>query len=199
MSAKQIIAVDIDDVIYPLVPDLIDYLDKNHKVKLTKDEFVKYDIREVWQGGPIEAEKIFNGYKERSAIEVAPLKGAKDVLHKLAFKYDVIVMTARDITVEQKTKEWIYHHFPEIFKEVHLLGNRRESVIFRSKAEVCKQLGVYCLIDDRLQTALEVNKAGIKAILFGDYPWNRTNELPDGITRLKNWQEVLEYFDEQSR
>jgi len=104
-------------------------------------------------------------------------------------------MTSRDIAVEEKTRDWLTHHFPEVFNKVHMLGNKYDSAAYREKAEVCKELGVYCLIDDSLRPVLETNEAGIKALLFGDYSWNQADELPEDVTRVKDWQEVLEYFD----
>ncbi|HSW78447.1 MAG TPA: hypothetical protein VLF88_00295 [Candidatus Babeliales bacterium] len=194
---KPIIAVDIDDVIYPNVPSLIRYLDLNHKVKMTADDFVEYDIRKVWGGGPEEAEVIFKNYIRDSDIEIAPLKGAQETLHKLSKKYQVIIMSARDISSFPKTHRWITHHFPQIFKDVHLLGNKNDSLKFGSKAEVCKNLGVYCLVDDNLNAVTETNAIGVKTLLFGNYPWNQIDKLPEGVTRVNDWLEVLEYFDGQ--
>lgn len=197
MKDRKTLAVDIDDVIYPLVPSLIEYLDTEHSVLLTEQDFVEYDIRKVWGGGPIEAAAIFEKYKEKTGIQVAPIMGAQEALNSLSDNYDVIVMTARDISAFPKTHQWVTHHFPDIFKDVHLLGNKYDSVVSRRKAEVCQELGVYCLIDDNLGNILETNEIGIKTILFGDYPWNQIEELPKGVTRVKNWQEVLNYFNDK--
>jgi 5'(3')-deoxyribonucleotidase len=192
---KPIIAVDIDDVVYPFVPSLIKYLDVNHKVRMSQHDFIEYDIRKVWGGGPVEATKIFKNYIKDSGIHIAPIKDAQKALHVLSDRYKIIVMTSRDISSFPKTHEWITHHFPDIFKDVHLLGNKQDSVTFRGKAEVCKELGVYCLIDDHLSHVIGANEVGIKTILFGDYPWNQTADLPPEIIRVKNWQEVLEHFE----
>lgn len=196
MAAKKIIAVDIDDVIFPMVADLIGYLDRQHGVTLSQEDFVKYNLEEIWEGDPAEAARLLESYKGQTGIEVVPVEGAAEALAKLAKRYDIIIMTARDASVGPKTKAWLSHHFPELFKQVHLVGNKNDSPgNWRPKAEVCKELGVYCLIDDSLKHVLETHAAGIKTILFGDYPWNRADDLPAGVTRLKDWQEVLEYFD----
>src|SRR5438105_10920518 len=125
---KPLIAVDIDDVIFPLVPDLIQYLDREHKVRLTKEDFVRYDIRRVWKDGPEEAVRIFETYKRHpERIAVAPVKGAKEALNTLSSDYEIIVMTARDIETKDITDAWITHHFPDLFKDVHLVGNKHDS------------------------------------------------------------------------
>ena len=192
---KPLIAVDIDEVLFPMVPDLISYLDREHSVKLSQNDFVKYNLEEIWEGDPAEAKALFQSYVNQFEIEVAPIKDAAAALRQLSVGYDVIVMTARDESVGKITRDWLNQHFPQIFKDVHLLGNSKDSVSWRGKAEVCKELGVYCLIDDSLKHILATDEAGIKTILFGNYPWNQADKLPAGVTRVKNWQEVLEYFD----
>jgi uncharacterized HAD superfamily protein len=82
---------------------------------------------------------------------------------------------------------------------VHLLGNQHDSLPdqWRPKSEVCRELGVSYLIDDNLTAVKQTSAFGIEVLLFGDYPWNQIDELPRGVTRVKNWQEVLEYFDNE--
>jgi hypothetical protein len=37
--------------------------------------------------------------------------------------------------------------------------------------------------------------AGIRALLFGEYAWNASDEvLPQGVDRAKDWPAVAEYF-----
>ncbi|HET6863891.1 MAG TPA: hypothetical protein VFH37_01700 [Candidatus Saccharimonadales bacterium] len=194
-AAKKIIAVDIDDVLYPLVPSLIGYLDTKHKVKLTPKDFEAYDLRQVWHAGPKEAEQIFNDYKRNIGTDVAPLKGSAQALHRLSEKFDIVVLTSRDISNLSRTTAWIEQHFPELFKDVQLLGNSKDSINWRDKAEVCQELGIYCLIDDSLKHILQTHQAGIKTILFGDYPWNQADDLPREIVRATDWNAVLKELD----
>jgi uncharacterized HAD superfamily protein len=196
---KPIIAVDIDEVLFPMVPDLIEYVDREHKVKLTPEDFAHYSLEGIWPAGSAEGAIVFENYKDQVTTEIVPVKDAAEILGKLSLKYEVIVMTSRDIKVEQITKGWLNRHFPEVFKDVHLVGNQHDSLPsqWRPKSEVCIELGVSYLIDDNLTAVTQTSAFGIKALLFGDYPWNQAKELPEGVTRVKNWQEVLEYFDGQ--
>ncbi len=178
-----------------MVDDLIAYVDREHKVILTPEQFETYRLEDIWPTGSAEGAIVFENYKNQVTTEIAPVSGAVEALGNLSTKYDVIIMTSRDITVEKITRGWLNRQFPDVFKDVHLLGNKYESVKYRPKAAVCKELGVFCLIDDSLRPIRETAAVGIKALLFGDYPWNQAKELPEGVTRAKNWQEVLEYFD----
>lgn len=184
-----------------MVPDLIDYLDKNHRIKLTEADFKSYYFERIWAGGPEEALEIFRQYRDQLGVQIAPHKGAKEAIHKLAQKYDIVVITSRDGGLEQKTMEWLDAHFPELFKDVLILGKDiyLHSLEILDKASVCKRIGADYLIDDSYKHALDAHKQKIKALLFGNYAWNQAKELPNGITRVKDWQGVLEYFDAQNR
>ncbi len=194
-GSKKTIAVDIDEVLFPMVPDLIKYVDAEHGLKLTPGDFVKYNLEDIWPAGTAEGEIVFESYKAQVTPEVAPVESAAEALGKLSTKFDVIVMTARDVSVEPITRAWLDHNFPYLFKDVHLVGNSKDSATWRPKAEVCRELGVYCLIDDSLKHVIQTHEAGIKAILFGNYPWNQADRLPEGVVRVENWQGVLEELD----
>lgn len=196
--ARDTIAVDIDEVLYPFVDSLIEYLDAHHHAKMKVDDFTVYSFKDIWRGGPVEADELFEQYKQYAGLEIMPIKGAAKALHELSEKYEVIVLTARDISNFPKTHAWLEHHFPSIFKDVHLLGNSNDSQKWTPKEEVCIKLGVSWMIDDNLDTILKVHEAGVGALLFGDYRWNQVEKVPSGIIRVKDWQEVLEYFDGRS-
>lgn len=51
------------------------------------------------------------------------------------------------------------------------------------------------VVDDQLKHCTAAVEQGIPTILFGNYRWNQAEELPKGVTRCKNWQEVAGYFD----
>jgi len=195
---KPIIAVDIDDVLFPMVADLIKYVDREHAVKLTPEDFKSYMLEDIWPAGTAEGEIVFENYKQQITTEVAPVKGATSALGKLSAKYEVIIMTSRDVKVEPITRQWLDRHFPEIFSQIHLLGNRKDSVTWRTKAEVCQEIGVSYLIDDSLKHLVLASEVGVKGLLFGDFSWNQ-GDLPKGVVRVKDWQEVLDYFDAAAR
>ncbi|HEY5267859.1 MAG TPA: hypothetical protein VII94_01850, partial [Candidatus Saccharimonadales bacterium] len=64
-----------------------------------------------------------------------------------------------------------------------------------TKAEVCIDLGAIALIDDSLPHILHAVESGVEGVLFGNYPWNQTLELPIGAIRTESWPKVLEHFN----
>lgn len=65
---------------------------------------------------------------------------------------------------------------------------------------ICRDVHAQLLIDDSLENAREVAKAGIPVLLFdlhGAYKWNKLDDgqqLPDKVTRVKSWKEVQAWF-----
>ena len=51
-------------------------------------------------------------------------------------------------------------------------------------------IGASYLIDDSFGHCELAAEVGIKAILFGNYGWNRQQTLIDGIVRCKDWDAV---------
>jgi 5'(3')-deoxyribonucleotidase len=68
---KPIIAVDVDEVLFPLVPDLIKYVDRKHKVKLTPEDFSNYNLEGIWPAGSAEGAIVFENYKKQVTPEIA--------------------------------------------------------------------------------------------------------------------------------
>ena len=100
-----------------------------------------------------------------------------------------------DINVEP-TYEWVKKYFPGVFEGVHFvpIWETNNKV---TKAEICQQIGADYLIDDLPRHCNLAAEVGIKALLFGDYSWNRNEEITEGVTRVKDWPAVVEYFDEK--
>lgn len=64
-----------------------------------------------------------------------------------------------------------------------------------TKGELAKSIGADYIIDDQIKHVLAAAELGIRGILFGDYAWNKADVLPDNVTRVNDWQEVLNYFE----
>jgi uncharacterized HAD superfamily protein len=196
MHNRETIAVDIDDVLVPHAEKLLDWYNQKYGTNLTlahnhsKDphpwgtETVEEAIRRVHEY--IHSDEMFKHQSLQESITA---------LKKLKNRYDLVIITGRDLIIEQKTKQWLDKHFPGIFNEVHFSALYNLEGKRRSKVEICQKVRAKYLIDDALDQALEVPQTGTTVLLFGDYPWNETNVVLPGVVRVANWQEVLEYFD----
>lgn len=196
--AKQTIAVDLDDVLAVNVPSFLEYSNKNWDTNLTLEDYDE-DWQKMW--GVDLAER------ERRAVEVHEsglvsshkrIDEAERVLRKLATKYRLVIITSRRMSIQIETLRWIDKHFDGIFEDIRFAGiwdTVTEHANSATKAELCRELGADFLIDDQPKHCIAVAEAGLQGLLFGEYPWNVLNQLPERVARVKDWQEVEAYFD----
>ncbi|KAF9197992.1 hypothetical protein BGZ49_001335, partial [Haplosporangium sp. Z 27] len=120
-------------------------------------------------------------------------------------RYSLVIVTARQQFVADLTKKFVDRHFPGIFESIYFANHyltEQEKLTFVSKPKsvICRDVHAQLLIDDSLENAIEVAKAGIPVLLFdlqGAYKWNKLKEgekLPDKVTRVKSWKEVQAWF-----
>lgn len=193
---RPTIAVDIDEVLTPHFQDLISWYNKEYKTELTLAHNHPTDPK-PWGTTDIEVavKRVHQYYETPEFLNSKPYEEAVHALRELSHNYKIIVITARDNIIEKVTREWLADHFIELIAETHFTARYSLEGKSRTKASVCLEVGAKYLIDDGLENAIEASLQGVKVLLFGDYPWNQIHKMPKGVTRVKNWQEVLEYFD----
>jgi uncharacterized HAD superfamily protein len=62
----------------------------------------------------------------------------------------------------------------------------------RSKADVCRELGVGVMIEDSMSQAKEIAASGCRVLLL-DCPWNQ-GDLPENVTRIYSWKEIVAHL-----
>lgn len=129
-----------------------------------------------------------------SGIPVVP--GAQETLAALhdSGKFEFVLVTSRQHSLEALTREWLDKNFKGVFSAV-VFGNHYGRVGPKvGKAELCRSLHAEVLIDDRVKYCKDVATTVRTALLFGDYAWNRTGvakeepvDLPENIVRVNDW------------
>jgi 5'(3')-deoxyribonucleotidase len=199
--SKPIIAVDIDEVLSPLHAPFLNYHNKEYGTEYAyPDTQGRYYLQEFTGETFEQAERKIHDFVDHESFAelVIPLPGAIEAAKRLKAKgYRLIVVTSRQPFYDQVTKDFIAEHFPDVFEAVHFIPYYLGSALTpgAAKVEICQDLGVQYLIEDNLETAKLAGKAGIEAILFGEYHWNKQAILPANVTRCKDWAAVEKYFD----
>jgi uncharacterized HAD superfamily protein len=200
MSRKQVIAVDIDDVLAAESEFIIAYGNKQWGHTLTLEDYQE-NWSDMWG---VDMDEM-----ERRAAELhlpgiqtsyRLIEGGHEVLKRLKQRYDLIILTSRRGVLKVETLEWINRVFADVFSEIHFTGfydTTRTDRHLLTKGELAKQIGADYLIDDQPKHCFAAAEAGMKSVLFGDYAFSRHLELPDGVTRCNTWAEVSDYFDGQ--
>jgi uncharacterized HAD superfamily protein len=201
---RQVIAVDIDDVLSASVEGMVAYSNERWGMHLTPEDYT-------------EAFAVFWGVTEDEAInQRIPemlgsglfgrhrcIENAPEVLALLQQKYNLVAVTSRRKILQPDTDMWLARHLPGVFREVHYVGiwdgpHEITEALKRDKTAICKQLGAEYLIDDHEKHCVSAASAGIETILFGDYKWNRDTVLLPNMTRAKDWKAVAGYFNVES-
>ncbi len=202
---RETIAVDIDDVLAAFAKGFTDFSNQKWGTHLTPDDYNEH-WAVVWGVDEQEAKKrgkIIHANATKILGGLSHDPNAKSTLVKLAKKYKLVIVTSRRRAIQKDTLEWLDKHFKGIFAELHFAGiwdDLEKDLKFRlkaTKAEIVKQIGADYLIDDQPKHCFAAAEAGIMSLLFGDYRWNRSVQLPKGVIRVKSWQEVLEYFNNE--
>jgi 5'(3')-deoxyribonucleotidase len=177
------IAVDIDEVLAPLLPTMMKWRKPRIKVP-PKYPYIYRSIYDITEEESALMVREFYDSEEFANLPVIP--GALECLTNLKKNSRLYVMTGRQNIVRSKTEKWIEQNFPGIFSDVILTNSFTKNEV--SKAELCKILNIGLLIDDNLPACYDCRDLKIGSINFiGDpvYPWCYEN-----IFSVKSWKQV---------
>lgn len=196
VDSKPIVAVDIDEVLFPFVDEFVKHHNLTYDTQLSAADFTTYRFEEVL-GGTFEqaAERVY-AFTELGHEHIDPLNEAKG-LQSIAEEYSLVAVTARNPRFESQTKQWLEKHFPTVFQKVVLIGCASAMEQHITKAQICQEIGAIALIDDSVSHVTECAAVGVTGILFGEYPWNASEYLPENVFRCTNWEQVAECLNER--
>lgn len=192
---KETVAVDVDEVLFPFVPEFVQYDNDRYGGNLTITDFFTYRFEHVLEIPLEEAVERVYSFNAVDHNHISPVEAAHESIERLSERFNLVVVTARHPKFEPNTRRWLNEHLPGFFREVLHIGYASVMEKPQRKVDVCKQLGAIALIDDSLEHVSECAKDGVEGVLFGNYPWNQIAQLPAGVTRCLDWPAVLEYFD----
>lgn len=193
MAKKRIIAVDVDDVLLDSAWHIINYYNETHGTDIQLQDMYSRDTT-VWGVSDIDiAIRRVDVYLTSEAYtNLAPMPEAVRAISRLSSAHELHVVTGRGDFIAEPTRQWLRRHFADAFQTVEFTNFIRPSdgqVKSRPKADVCSQIGADMLIDDHLHHAQAVAAAGMGVILL-DRPWNQSETLPTGVTRVGSWPEI---------
>lgn len=196
-KSKQIIAIDIDDVIAASTESLRLAVNERHNAALTPEHYqIDADYwgyyERVWEMHGLEVDfDDLNQDMAHDQSHVPLLPGATFAIGELSKKFDIVLVTSRDPAWEKATLEWLKRHFGDVFSAVHFAGNSKHNGTL-SKGELCKQAGAFLLIDDNPEHCRSAIEHGLEAVLFGSYGWHTSTQ---GLHICQDWPQLLEYIN----
>jgi 5'(3')-deoxyribonucleotidase len=189
------IAIDFDDVLAASLEQFIAFYNNKFSKDISLDTFKGYTLHESIGMPEAEETELMNEYVKSSYFkEMKPKGGAQKVIERLQKKHTLVVVTSRSEADDKKNKVWLKKYFP-FLKEIHYTRDA-SGKLYRTKADVCKDIHADILLEDNAHYAQDCIDAGIPVVLF-DYPYNR-NLKGKNVHRVKDWDDVLRFFTHES-
>jgi 5'(3')-deoxyribonucleotidase len=175
----KVIAVDIDEVLCPLLKPMMKW--KQFEPG-EGDEFSSHVYAAIRKMSEDETTNEF--YHTDEFASTSPIKGAQaGVAYLKARGHRLYAVTERHPAVRPRTESWLDMHFPFAFDDVLFTGPDTP------KSNVCTALNVGLIIDDNIQICRECETRHIRSVNFiGDpvYPWCTENDIS-----VKRWDDII--------
>ena len=188
-SRKRLrIAVDVDEVLFPMMKQLSKHYAHVYKKKAPTYAPKKYKYSEHFNITETESKylvKSFYGSKYHKSAK--PILYSQQVLKQLKNKYDLGIVTGRQIYGKAATIDFINEYYYNIFDYIVCTNSYSLYGKEITKSAACKIMNVDLLIDDSIEQCNDVESNGICPILFGNYMWNQSDEQS---ARAFNWKDV---------
>ncbi|MCD6229504.1 MAG: hypothetical protein J7K00_01730 [Candidatus Diapherotrites archaeon] len=190
----MLIATDLDEVLAGYLSAFLEFHNDTYKTCLSIKNMQNQAFHELLEGTEKELiEKLYAFYKTPYFKNIKPVPGAIKGISELEKNHELVILTARQNDIKEPTKKWVEHYFPNTFSDIYFTNNYSKKGKKKTKAEVCSNLGVNILIEDRAEYAINCSFNGTKVILL-DYPWNQ-EKLPENIYRVNSWKEIVKQID----
>jgi uncharacterized HAD superfamily protein len=184
------IAIDVDEVLAEQLDSLVKFYEEETGQYVSKEEFFSYNWADVWKISLEEAIEWDRKFKESPYFEnISVVEGAKEAIQKLKDEHEIYVVTSRPIEFKQKTVEWLWNHFGIDESRIFLSGDFHRTQ-GKTKEQICSDLGISVIIDDRGDFGLNYARVGMK-VLMPDKPWNQEFEH-ENLIRCDGWEGILD-------
>jgi FMN phosphatase YigB (HAD superfamily) len=186
------IAVDFDDTLVPFLEPFLEW--HNHKAGTKHDmsQVISYKFSESLGGDNDYWETKIDEFLDAGIQNtIGPFAGSVEALKRLGADYRLIIVTSRPERQRAQTQKLLDTFFLNLFAELHM---RDDYSTTHDKGEVCKHLGAAILIDDGGHNIVAAQRAGIHAIMFGDFP-SQAEHVQNYHKHAMNWQDVEKMID----
>lgn len=189
------IGIDIDEVVVEYIRHFLKFCEINLERKFVLEDISEFNLWRTLDISREEVVSIAKNFNEKNLfLELNFVEGFKDAINFLSKENELFFVTSRPIEIKEKTFKFFKEHFPESNFEIIFSDSCLKKESEKTKADICKELGIKILVEDRRKYALDCAENNIKVFLM-DKPWNRNCEH-ENIIRVKNWKEILERLNE---
>lgn len=191
------IAFDCDDVLMPTAQAIVNNYNSRFNTGLSLGDLYKPASIKGWgtADNDLAIERVNEFLRSDEHAQLIPFADAVVAIRGLAEVHDLHIITGRASFLEVVTRHMADTYFTGCFKSIehtNYITASTDTALKRTKGEVAAALGADLLVDDHIAHGSNVMEAGVGGVLlFGDYPWNRQEVLPQGMVRCENWNTVV--------
>lgn len=195
MNLAKRIAIDMDEVLFPMIKPLAKHYSSKYKKAVPAKLPKTYNYSQYFNITEMESKCLVESfYYSDYSKNVKPLQYSVDTMKLLAEENLLYVVTGRQ-TYDQcinVTHDLLNEYFNGIFDDVYFTNSYSLYGSETPKSEICEKLDIDVFIDDSVYNCIECQKLlNLKSIVFGEYPWNEDTT----ITKIKSWEkENLKYL-----
>lgn len=197
------IAIDLDEVLVPMLPHLRTHYEKqyNRKCKTPLTKATEYDFAAIFDITPREAQwLVYSFYSSDEHKKIKPLAGAKEaVLLWKSLGHDLYILTSRQVYSSRHTYDLVSQNFGKgVFTDIiycnshSLLGDKIE------KRDVCDMLGIDVLIDDNMSNITDLGERTRGVLFTGPddcpYPWAESQRLAQQPSQRVDRFDTIDYI-----
>ena len=187
----MLIGVDLDEVLAEFTEGFLAYHNESEGTGYRKEDFHTYHFEEIIGGSKKEVVgKILEFYKSPEFGGTKPVDGSVEAIRLLRQQHQLVVVTARPISIRQATEQWLLRHFPEMFDDIYYTYNPYSGRGDSPKSAVCLERNINILIDDAPENIMDFTNHPTRVLLF-ERPWNKIARVPENIQRVSSWQEIV--------
>lgn len=195
---KPLIAIDIDEVLFGFTERFVAFHNRRYQTDFALHHMTSMSFHTVLGGTPDDdLRKVEEFQLGEGNLDGEPVPESIEVLGRLKTDYELVIVTARQSSIEQQTRSWLERTFPDTFSDIHFANYWDENRPRRTKGDVCRDLGVQIIVDDQPSYINDCLEHGVTGLLFGDYPWNQVVVDHPKVRRVKDWREVESAITEQ--
>lgn len=192
---KKKIGIDIDEVVAGFIERFLEYANQKNGTSFGFEDVHSYHLWET----PIHSSKeesvseVMEFQNSSHFEKVGLIEGAREVILEIAKTNNIYFVTSRPTEIKEKTEKFLKQNFNEIDFEIIHSG---EIYGGKPKSEICRDLGLNFMVEDNPHYALDCAEKGVRVFLLNK-PWNRDYSYHDNITKIKDWNEILNHIEKE--
>lgn len=184
------IGIDIDEVLAEFISPFLSYYNLQYNTHFKREQIHCYDLEEALSADKESVNGAILDFMHSDLVKSLPvIPVSQKSVRKLGSEHDLTIITSRSYSILGKaTEDWLEQNFPKVFSKVYFTGHWLDGPK-KNKHQLCAELGLDLMIEDNLDYAKKC--AQVTQVYLFDCPWNQENHLPEWITRVKNWPEIM--------